>query len=163
MYISLPTTHLKYSGVCFMDSTPRHVWVEKGGDSKILESLRRDLLTYKKTPKERATFTNPKHILKGLFFCIWFSSVFLVPDNAITLCVDVLIFYTDDDFVAEGFLLQNGESSSFVLHYSSRFACAIGIRPILLCPIGRGKNPLEKVSERAYKERSTKEHHTQNP
>ena len=123
MYISLPTTHLKYSGVCFMDSTPRHVWVEKGGDSKILESLRRDLLTYKKTPKERATFTNPKHILKGLFFCIWFSSVFLVPDNAITLC-----FWTSSDCVAEGFLLQNGESSSFVLHYSSRVVCAIGIR-----------------------------------
>ena len=43
-----------------MDSTPRYVWVEKGGDSKRMESLvRRDvLLTHKKTTEgETSTFT----------------------------------------------------------------------------------------------------------
>ena len=44
-----------------MDSTPRHVWVEKGGDSKRMESLvRRDLLlTHKKTTKGESHVYKP--------------------------------------------------------------------------------------------------------
>ena len=43
-----------------MDSTPRHVWVEKGGDSKRMESLvRRDVLTHKKTTKGESHVYKP--------------------------------------------------------------------------------------------------------
>ena len=55
-----------------MDSTPRHVWVEKGGGLEKNGVLSKERRTdaQKKQQKERATFTNPKHIIyiKGLFF-----------------------------------------------------------------------------------------------
>ena len=56
-----------------MDSTPRHVWVEKGGGLEkngVLSKERLPIDAQKKQQKERATFTNPKHIIyiKGFFF-----------------------------------------------------------------------------------------------
>ena len=118
-----------YSGVCFMDSTPRYVWVEKGGDSKRMSP----------SYGEPSTFTNPKHIIyiKEVFFLYLILSI--KRHNTNSLLLDVLkVFYALDFDVlwccGRLSCAKRRESSSRVLHYYVvvRCVCDWNSRPILL-------------------------------
>ena len=146
-----------------MDSTPRHVWVEKGGDSKRMESFE----------GKSSTFTNPKHIIyiKEVFFLYLILSIKRHNNNSLLLDVLKVFYALDFDVLwccGRLSFAKRRESSSRVLHYYVvvRCVCDWNSRPILLCvQLEEGKTlSKKKVSfERAYKERSTKEHPTQKP
>ena len=93
----------------------------------------------KKQQKERATFTNPKHIIyiKGLFFVSDSSLCLSIKRHNNSLLLDVLVFYALDDVLCccgRLSFAKRRESSSRVLHYYVvvRCVCDWNSRPILL-------------------------------